>query len=172
MKTNTITIGIVTALVLASGALFFVASDKDTNTEVAQSVTQTKTAFADTRAVVYKSPTCGCCEGHADAMREAGIDVEIVEMQSTELSFFKEDNGVPTNMQSCHTTILSKGDTEYVVEGHVPIEGMSKLITEQPDIAGIVLPGMPSGTPGMPGPKMGPYEIMTLEDEPQLYTSI
>lgn len=164
-------IGIVTIVVLAGGAVFMTSSNNQ-ETEVVTSAIQPKTAFADTRATVYKSPTCGCCQGHADAMKEAGIDVEIVEMQQTELSFFKEENGVPADMQSCHTTLLSQGDKEYVVEGHVPIEGITKLITEQPDISGIVLPGMPSGTPGMPGPKMGPYEIMTLEDDSQLYTSL
>lgn len=166
-----IIIGIVTVVVLAGGAVLMTSSNNQ-EAEVVASAIQPNTAFADTRAVVYKSPTCGCCKGHADAMKEAGIDVEIVEMQQTELSFFKEEHNIPMNMQSCHTTMLSHGDKEYIIEGHIPIEGINKLVTEQPDIPGIVLPGMPSGTPGMPGPKMGPYEIMTLEDEPQLYTSI
>lgn len=166
-----IIIGIIAVGVLAGGAVFMT-NNNNQETEVITSAIQPNIVFADTRAVVYKSPTCGCCKGHADAMKEAGIDVEIVEMQQTELSFFKEDHNIPMNMQSCHTTMLTHGDKEYIVEGHIPIEGINKLVTEQPDIPGIVLPGMPSGTPGMPGPKMGPYEIMTLEDEPQLYTSI
>lgn len=166
-----IIIGIIAVVVLAGGAVLM-RGNSNQETEGLTSVIQPNTAFAETRAVVYKSPTCGCCKGHADAMKEAGIDVEIVEMQQTELSFFKGDHNIPMNMQSCHTTMLSHGDKEYIVEGHIPIEGINKLVTEQPDIPGIVLPGMPSGTPGMPGPKMGPYEIMTLEDEPQLYTSI
>lgn len=170
MKKNII-IGIAAIAVITVSAVLMTSNNKG-ETEVIISALQPDTVFADTRAIVYKSPTCGCCQGHADAMQEAGIDVEVVEMQETKLSFFKADNNIPMNMQSCHTTMLAHGDREYVVEGHIPIEGISKLITEQPDIPGIVLPGMPSGTPGMPGPKMGPYEIMTLEDEPQLYTSI
>lgn len=166
-----IIIGIIAVVVLAGGTILLT-NNPNQEAEVITSAIQANTAFADTRAVVYKSPTCGCCEGHADAMKEAGIDVEIVELQQTELSFFKEDKGVPSDMQSCHTTMLTHGDKEYIVEGHIPIEGINKLVTEQPDIPGIVLPGMPSGTPGMPGPKMGSYEIMTLEDVSQLYLSI
>jgi len=166
-----IIIGLITVIGV-TGGLVYLSKNASQDLENPIDIVQIKTAYADTRAVVYKSPTCGCCKGHADAMKEAGIEVEIVEMEQTELSLFKEENSIPTDMQSCHTTILSRGDKKYVVEGHVPIEGMNKLITEQPDILGIVLPGMPSGTPGMPGPKMGLYDVMTLEDEPKLYTSI
>ena len=133
------------------------------------------TALANTHATVYKSPTCGCCSGHAEAMKAAGIEVEIAEVDQPELLFLKEDKAIPGNMWSCHTTILSEGGREYIVEGHIPIEVIDKLVKEKPDIKGIALPGMPSGTPGMPGPKTGPYNIMTIEDngnEPQLYTSI
>ena len=52
-------------------------------------------------------------------------------------------------MQSCHTTIMGK----YFIEGHVPLQAVNKLLKEQPDIDGIALPGMPIGTPGMPGEK-------------------
>lgn len=166
-----IVIGII-AVVILSGTAVLVTGNNNQKTDITSSVSEPTIAFAQTRAVVYKSPTCGCCEGHAEAMKEAGIDVEIIELQQTELSLFKEDKGVPGDMQSCHTTMLTHGDKEYVVEGHIPIEGLSKLVTEQPDIPGIVLPGMPMGTPGMPGPKTAPYNIMTLEETPQPYLSI
>ena len=124
-------------------------------------------------AVMYKSPTCGCCMGHAEAMREAGIIVETVDMEQVDLLSLKQEYGVVSpDMMSCHTTILSYSGGEYVVEGHVPIEGIRKLLDEQPDIPGIFLPGMPIGTPGMPGFKIGPYNIMTLEEEPKLFVSL
>ena len=63
-------------------------------------------------------------------------------------------------MQSCHTTIIGK----YFIEGHVPFEAVEKLLKEQPDIDGIALPGMPIGTPGMPGDKDEPYVIYQLKD--------
>ena len=126
----------------------------------------------DVYAIVYKSPTCGCCEGHAQAMREADITVEVIEMQQADLLSLKQDYGISPDMMSCHTTILSHDDRKYVVEGHVPIEGIHKLLDEQPDISGIFLPGMPIGTPGMPGLKTGPYIVMTLEEEPELFVSL
>ena len=63
-------------------------------------------------------------------------------------------------MQSCHTTIIDK----YFVEGHVPLEAINKLLKERPDIDGLALPGMPIGTPGMPGDKEEPYVIYQLVD--------
>ena len=40
----------------------------------------------------------------------------------------------------------------------------NKLLNEQPNIDGIALPGMPIGTPGMPGNKDEPYVIYQLVD--------
>ncbi|WP_245392501.1 DUF411 domain-containing protein [Meiothermus taiwanensis] len=50
----------------------------------------------------------------------------------------------------------------YTVEGHVPLVALQKLLRERPRIDGIALPGMPSGTPGMPGPKTQPYRVLAL----------
>ena len=72
-------------------------------------------------------------------------------------------------MQSCHTSILGK----YFIEGHVPIEAINKLVKEKPEIDGIVLPGMPIGTPGMPGVKDEPYVIYQLIDgKPSVFMTI
>ena len=105
---------------------------------------------------LYKSPNCGCCSGHAAALEAAGFDVTIEETH--ELDSIKQANNIPAGGASCHTSVIG----EYVVEGHVPLEAIEKLLAEQPDIAGIGLPGMPSGTPGMPGPKTAPYEVYQL----------
>ncbi len=107
---------------------------------------------------LYKSPNCGCCTGHAKALEEAGFLVTIEETNN--LDAIKQSNYVPAEGASCHTSIIG----DYVVEGHVPLEAIEKLLTEKPDIAGIGLPGMPIGTPGMPGPKMAPYEVYQLSE--------
>jgi len=121
--------------------------------------------FAEaTKAVVYKSPTCGCCSGHAEAMELAGIEVEIIEMPDVELAFFKEDQGIPMRAASCHTSLITQGEHEYIVEGHVPIAGIKELFDQRPDIDGVVLPGMPIGTPGMPGTKLAPYKVMMIDN--------
>ena len=130
----------------------------------------TNPLFATTQAIVYKSPLCGCCKGHAEAMEKAGITVQTEDI--TNLDQIKNKYNIPENLQSCHTTIIQHNNKEYIVEGHIPIEGITKLLEETPDIPGIALPGMPIGTPGMPGPKTEPYNIMTLEKQSKLFLSI
>ncbi len=107
---------------------------------------------------LYKDPNCGCCSGYAEALRQVGVKVKVVETDS--LADIKSGYGIESEMQSCHT--IAYGD--YFIEGHVPMEAVLKLIKTQPDIEGIGLPRMPSGTPGMPGPKYAPYEVFQMKD--------
>ena len=111
---------------------------------------------------LYKSPNCGCCSGHAKALEEAGFAVNIVE--TDELDQIKSEQNIPPTGASCHTSVIG----DYVVEGHVPLEAIEKLLTEKPDVAGIGLPGMPIGTPGMPGRKTAPYEVYQLTKDGEM----
>ncbi len=110
-----------------------------------------------TGAVVYKSLTCGCCEGFISEL-EKDFDVEIKIMD--DISSIKDKYDIPSEMQSCHTTIIG----DYFIEGHVPMEAINKLLETMPDIAGIILPGMPAGAPGMSGTKKEPFKIYSLKD--------
>lgn len=105
---------------------------------------------------VYKSPTCGCCEKHVAYLRRSGFTVEVKDEQN--IGSIKEQFGVPQEIASCHTAVLG----EYIIEGHMPIEAIEKLIQDQPLIKGIALPGMPSGSPGMPGSKEGIFKIISF----------
>ena len=107
---------------------------------------------------VFKTSSCGCCYGYVLFLEEEKFKVKKTDMRS--LHSIKKKYNIPLEMQSCHTTILGK----YFIEGHVPIEAINKLLKEQPDIDGIALPGMPIGTPGMPGEKEEPYIIYQLVD--------
>ncbi len=93
--------------------------------------------------VVYRSPTCGCCEGWADRMEAEGFQAshQVVE----DIATVKQQYGIPDRLLSCHTTMADG----YIIEGHVPTEAVQRLLIEKPDIAGIAVPGMPLGTPGM-----------------------
>ncbi len=111
-------------------------------------------AWAGPRDVVlYKNPLCGCCEGYASYLRSNGFSVTV--KPAPDLSRIKRQHGVPDNLESCHTSLIDG----YVVEGHVPVGMVNKLLSERPDIKGISLPGMPMGSPGMPGEKTEPFEI-------------
>jgi hypothetical protein len=126
-------------------------------------VTNKKDASAGTKASkynveVFKTSSCGCCYGYVLFLEKEKFKVKKTDMRS--LHSIKKKYNIPLEMQSCHTTILGK----YFIEGHVPIEAINKLLNEQPDIDGIALPGMPIGTPGMPGEKEEPYVIYQLVD--------
>jgi hypothetical protein len=92
---------------------------------------------------VYKTPTCGCCTKWIDSLRAAGFEVKATDMP--DLTALKAMNGVPTKLSSCHTAIVSG----YVVEGHVPAADLKRLLEEKPAVAGLSVPGMPLGSPGM-----------------------
>ncbi len=97
---------------------------------------------------IYKSEYCGCCSVYVDYFKrkvKLNVGVETVE----DVVLIKNDLGIPDELSSCHT--VKVGD--YFVEGHVPLEAVEKLLKEKPEIKGIALPGMPSGSPGMPGAK-------------------
>ena len=97
---------------------------------------------------VFKSPSCGCCNGYVLFLEKENFKVKQTDLES--IHTIKQKYAIPLEMQSCHTTIIDN----YFIEGHVPLEAINKLLKEQPDIDGIALPGMPIRTPGMPGDKM------------------
>jgi len=114
-------------------------------------------------ATVYKSPTCDCCGYYVEYLREAGFPVEVVD--TTQLSSIERQHGVPKNFAGCHTTIVDG----YVVEGHVPLSVLDQLLAERPPVTGISLPGMPTGSPGMPGRKKAPFRVFQFNaDEPEV----
>ena len=126
-------------------------------------VTNKQDSLASTKAdkykiEVFKTPSCGCCYGYVLFLEEEKFAVKQTDMRS--LHTVKKKYNIPLEMQSCHTSILGK----YFIEGHVPLEAINKLLKEQPDIDGIALPGMPIGTPGMPGEKEEPFIIYQLVD--------
>ena len=109
-------------------------------------------------AEVFKTPSCGCCYGYVLFLEREKYNVKQTDMRS--LHSIKQKYNIPVEMQSCHTTIIGK----YFIEGHVPLAAINKLFKEKPNIDGIALPGMPIGTPGMPGKKEEPYVIYQLID--------
>lgn len=114
-------------------------------------------ALADPlQATLYKNPQCGCCEGYAAYLRENGFNVDV--KPTNDLAEISRKAGVAEGMQGCHTMFIDG----YVVDGHVPVNVIRKLLTERPAIAGITLPGMPMGSPGMTGPKTEKFVIYTV----------
>jgi len=108
------------------------------------------------RATLYKDPQCGCCEGYAAYLRRNGFAIDI--RPTNDLAEISRNAGVPPELQGCHTMFVDG----YVVDGHVPVNVIRKLLAERPAIAGITLPGMPGGSPGMTGWKKAPFTIYAV----------
>ncbi|MEM0476571.1 MAG: DUF411 domain-containing protein [Candidatus Aenigmatarchaeota archaeon] len=116
--------------------------------------------------VVYKTPNCGCCGNYVDYLKSYGLKVITIETSEYEVNRIKNSFKIPIDLYSCHTVLINdlSGKTLYFVEGHVPIEAINKLLEEKPNIDGIALPGMPSGSPGMPGLKLYSFKIYAVKD--------
>ena len=112
---------------------------------------------------VFKSNSCGCCGAYVQYMQQKGFTVNVQTV--TDITQIKDQFSIPANMESCHTTKIGN----YFVEGHVPIEAIDNLLTEKPDIAGIALPAMPSGSPGMPGGKTGAWIVYAINHDRTSY---
>lgn len=106
---------------------------------------------------VYKTPTCGCCKAWVQHLEENGFKVEVMDMP--DLSSVKAKYGVKPEMQACHTAVVGN----YVVEGHVPADLILKMINEKPAIAGLAVPGMPMGSPGMEGGAKESYAVLSFD---------
>ncbi len=119
------------------------------------------TKLPETTVTFFKSSSCGCCDVHASYLQKRGFEVQFPETTATDLSDLKKQQMIPVEMQSCHTATIEG----YFVEGHMPSEAIEKLLAEKPDIRGIALPGMPSGAPGMPGKKTGPFIIYAVNND-------
>lgn len=109
--------------------------------------------------VMYKNAGCQCCTMWAGHMERAGFTV--TEKPTDQLSAIKVDQGVPYTMGSCHTALVGG----YVIEGHVPIADVKRLLREQPDARGLAVPGMPAGSPGMESPNPEPYKVYLIGND-------
>jgi hypothetical protein len=119
-------------------------------------------SLTDVPVTVYRTPGCSCCSGFATELTAVGAEVTVETITSAQMQEIKNQHGVAQDQMSCHTSIIDG----YVVEGHVPFTAIAQLIEERPFISGITLPGMPVGTPGMPGKQTEVYTVKTLDNEP------
>lgn len=110
-------------------------------------------------AMLYKNPDCQCCEGYAAYLRENGFEVTVKATQ--DVPVMQKMAGVPEGFEGCHLTMIDG----YAIAGHVPIATVKRFLEERPAIKGIVLPGMPMGSPGMAGAKEEPFVVYEIGGE-------
>lgn len=115
-------------------------------------------AEGKTEVVMYKNEGCQCCTKWAVHMNQA--DFAVQEVAVDDLYERKEQNGITQELSSCHTAFVDG----YVVEGHVPVEDVQRLLEERPDAIGLTVPRMPIGSPGMevPGREPDNYDVLLI----------
>jgi len=149
------TIKFITTLILASLPAFTFANETvktETNTPQVESV----------QLDIYKSPTCGCCGKWINHMKDEKFLTKAHNTNS--LSQLKDEKGVPKEYRSCHTAVTKEG---YIFEGHIPAKIVKRFLQEKPNNAvGLVVPGMPVGSPGMAYQnKFMPYEVLLINKD-------
>lgn len=117
---------------------------------------------------VYAMPNCDCCDSYVKYLQHNGIDAS--ERITSQLSALSKQDGVPLEYREqpmgmgtgiCHLTKIGG----YVIVGHVPVQAIRRLLREKPrNIRGIILPGMPLGSPGMNGRKERPLVIYAFDE--------
>ncbi|MBT6274664.1 MAG: DUF411 domain-containing protein [Chromatiales bacterium] len=119
------------------------------------------------KMTVYKSPSCGCCAKWVDYLRDNGFRVEVVDEEN--LATVKKYYGVHPRLASCHTAEIDG----YVIEGHVPVNDIHRLLTERPDVVGLTAPGMPQFSPGMRSLVPRGYDVLSFDQDGRimLYSS-
>lgn len=106
---------------------------------------------------LFKNPNCYCCDLYAKHLESNGFKVELV--NTTDMDSIKQRYAIPQKLEGCHTALIDG----YVVEGLVPAKFVQQLLKERPKIKGVALPGMPTGAPGMDGPKSKSLTVYSLE---------
>lgn len=108
---------------------------------------------------LFKNPQCECCDHYAAYLRENGFTVTVI--PTNDLAEIDRKAGIPEALEGCHTMFIGG----YFVSGHVPVEAVRELLAEHPNIKGITLPGMPTGSPGMYGEKAKAFTIYAIEKD-------
>jgi hypothetical protein len=106
---------------------------------------------------VYKDPSCGCCKKWIEHLEKHGYRVDAKD--SPDMASIKRSLGVPEELVACHTAMVNG----YLIEGHVPAEDIDRLLKQKPKIAGVAVPGMPMGSPGMDGPAVERYKVIAFD---------
>jgi len=117
---------------------------------------------AGPQITVHKHATCSCCSKWIAYLKKSGFAVKAANDNDDEIAQLHRQFGVGDEIAACHTGVIEG----YVVEGHVPAEDIKRLLVERPKARGLVLPGMPVGSPGMEqGNDREPYDVLLLQND-------
>jgi len=107
--------------------------------------------------VVTKTATCGCCKHWVEHMKKAGFKVQVHDVADVTPTATRL--GVPARLRSCHSASIGG----YAIEGHVPAADVKRLLATRPKAAGLAVPGMVAGSPGMESDSPQPYQTLLFD---------
>ncbi len=143
-------------IILGLAVTAFVVS-KDQSTE---KYTNTSAEPEEFSMTVWKSPTCSCCQAWIDYMIKNGFESTSFNLEDVTVQ--KKKLGLnDSKLYSCHTAKIG----DYVVEGHVPVADIKRMLKEKPDIEGLTAPGMPMDSPGMRGEIPKGYDVLAINKD-------
>ena len=108
---------------------------------------------------LYIDKSCGCCRKWGVRTVEGGY--KVFDNVSNDINNLKISEGISSSLASCHTAFVEG----YFIEGHVPAKSIDALLRDMPDIAGLSVPGMPLGSPGMETSRLAAenYEVLAVD---------
>ena len=119
-------------------------------------------AIAGGSVEVFTTSGCSCCIAWSEHLRKAGFAVTVKDVAMGELTRIKLAAGIPAQLAACHTAKLGG----YAIEGHVPVREIRRLLDERPNAAGLAVPGMPIGSPGMEsGGTVEAYAVLLVKKD-------
>lgn len=161
--------GVTVAAIGLSWSFFANPSSTQVTTQVPEAVAVNdglgeQAVFAN-EITVFRSPNCGCCGLWMEHLEAAGFQVN--DNVTENLEAVKQQYDIPENLATCHTASVAG----YVIEGHVPAEDIQRLLAEKPAVAGLAVPGMPIGSPGMEsGGYVEPYTVFSFTEDDNMAT--
>ncbi len=91
-------------------------------------------------------------------LQDNGFKVDAID--TDQMAAIKASHGITPDIMGCHTAEVGG----YTIEGHVPADVIRRLLKEKPeDIAGLAVPGMPMGSPGMEGGMPESYQVIAFD---------
>ncbi|HIK06425.1 MAG TPA: DUF411 domain-containing protein [Trichormus sp. M33_DOE_039] len=119
---------------------------------------QTTSNISTPQVTVYRSPSCSCCGNWLEHIQKQGLKIQ-ADIKTDDMDTIKQKYNLPQELASCHTAIIDG----YVMEGHIPADDIKRFLQQQPQLAGLAVPGMPIGSPGMElGNTQEPFNVMAF----------
>ncbi|TGG89975.1 DUF411 domain-containing protein [Natronospirillum operosum] len=148
------------ALVVAAAVMLY--PNADATLSASESAPQ-PAQIPERQVTMYSDPNCGCCGDWAQYLSEQGYIVSVEHVD--DMLQFKAEHQVPQNMRSCHTALIDG----HVIEGHVPVSAIEQFLTEPLPFgeatAGLAVPGMPLGSPGMDVGRYQDFDAVAFTSE-------